>query len=896
MSAPPQKPSARLDCDEIRRALALFLPPGQVTEIRVLHGREKPDGFAEVNIGYFDDPAKVAEALTRLRGGWSGVYFLPQPVDPELLARGLNRLRSGKETSETTDANVLRRKWLLLDVDPKRPSGISATDAEREAARQTAAQIREAVTEHGFPPPVVASSGNGWHLMWRVDLEADSPLPERFLKAVAAQYDSPSVTIDLTVFNPARIWRLYGALNCKGEDMPLRPHRVARLEEVPAVMEVLSPVAIEETCALWAPGSAASDKGEAAQSGTGDKTAQRAAVKRAEKLGLQLGAAKPLGDGGALYVLKTCPCSRKETDGKAYLSVASGGALGLGCRRASCEFSRGKSKPGENWTRFRMAHDPIGEVDGGAGGDLGEPAALVRVDIKMLPDRLDLTLEAAVAALAAGDPDLFQRGESLVQITRGGLGGAVAIRELPAVVLLEKTARVARFLEHVPSKTANPAYWKPVRLPRAIADGIHARGEWSGIRRLTGISAVPILAPDGSIRDVPGYDPATMQYFHTVVTFPPIPASPTLEEAQAALAMLAAPFADFPFENQTHRSAAIAAILAGVARTCLDGPIPGFLVEANVRSSGKSLLANCLAFIVSGEIVASAGFPEQEEERVKVFVSELRRGKPVMLFDDVAGGIGGAALNRLLTTTLFSDRLLGSSTIFAAPVRQVILFTANNPTIVGDTLRRLLPIRLVTLCERPEDRSDFAIPNLAKYVREHRPALVSAALTVMRAWIVAGSPDMGLEPWGSFEAFQPVRNALVWAGWPDPIAARAALRSEESESLLPLKEFLEALFEATADKGEPLYAKEIADHAAKLGTDGRAATRLGRAYLALPGKPSLPVDARAVGYRLKKVKDRVVGGLRLAVGESDRLGVPYSVSHVGSAVRAPEPRRDDVMK
>ena len=242
--SPPQW----IDAAEINRALSLFLPVGQVTEIRVLGGCDRPDGkFKCVWSGYFDDHAKIPQALANLRGGWTGAYFILQPIDRELLGRANNRLVQ-KPANTTADTSILRRNWLLLDLDPVRPAGISSTDSEHEAARALAQEIWAVLAQEGFPEPVIASSGNGMHLEWRVDLEPDSPLPAQFLKIMHARFSNKNVHIDTGVANAARIWRLPGTVNAKGDNMPNRPHRVAQICHVPNQLVLLTQCALEEFC------------------------------------------------------------------------------------------------------------------------------------------------------------------------------------------------------------------------------------------------------------------------------------------------------------------------------------------------------------------------------------------------------------------------------------------------------------------------------------------------------------------------------------------------------------------------------------------------------------------------------------------------------------------------
>jgi hypothetical protein len=407
-----------------------------------------------------------------------------------------------------------------------------------------------------------------------------------------------------------------------------------------------------------------------------------------------------------------------------------------------------------------------------------------------------------------------------------------------------------------------------IKPPSDVHKGIHARGHWPGIPRLMGITATPLLRPNGTLFNSPGYDPETGYFFHTVAGWPEMPSAPTLDDARRALCQLFAPFSDFPFENEAHRSSAVATVLTIVGRSAIDGPCPGILVEASTRGTGKSLVTECFCRIATGGVVSSTLLSAEEEERKKAFLAVLRTGQPVIVFDDVAGSIGGPALNMLLTSLEYSGRDLGLTQMLVFPVRAVVFFTANNPRVIGDTTRRILPVRLLASVERPEERGNFEIPDLRAYVTEHRRELAVAALTVLRAWFVAGQPDMNLPNWGSFEAWsRVVRNALVWAGWPDPFEARTGLRAEEDAELAPLEALHDGIAALCRACGGPVTAKQVATAAAS-NQHG-----LADALASLPGRPVTFWDAKAIGYRMRPHKDRVVAGRTLVLKpERDKDG------------------------
>ena len=229
--------SNRADTDEIRRALHLITDG--VFEIRIPKA-----GRHRTIRGYFNDVETAAKAAAAWSGKVPAVYLTLNPVNPALLARASNRLETYAETT-TSDADILSRRWLLVDFDPKRPAGISASAPEHAAALKLTEAVREWLHDCGWPDPIVADSGNGGHLLYRLALthEADNTTTvQQVLKALAARFDTSAVVIDQSVFNPSRISKLYGTWTCKGDDTADRPHRLSRILSAPAEPE---PVALD---------------------------------------------------------------------------------------------------------------------------------------------------------------------------------------------------------------------------------------------------------------------------------------------------------------------------------------------------------------------------------------------------------------------------------------------------------------------------------------------------------------------------------------------------------------------------------------------------------------------------------------------------------------------------
>ena len=232
------------ECDalqiEIVKWLRILIRPGQVVELRALNVPQrygKPATcFGFYDYDHLDDMARDAVKLSD--AGASGVYWMMNPVNPDLLARSANRIRVAKTGETTSDADIIRRQLLLIDADPKRPAGISATDSEKEHARRVIVDVGAYLFDAGWPDPIMADSGNGFHLLCRIDLPADDGgIVQRSLMALDDKFSDDHVSIDTSVFNPARICKLYGTWSRKGDSIPSRPHRLSHIVNIPEAAE-----------------------------------------------------------------------------------------------------------------------------------------------------------------------------------------------------------------------------------------------------------------------------------------------------------------------------------------------------------------------------------------------------------------------------------------------------------------------------------------------------------------------------------------------------------------------------------------------------------------------------------------------------------------------------------
>jgi hypothetical protein len=233
-----KKMTPRERIDFLTEAFALLIEPGQIVELRVLEAKRYSTERPHIESGFFDSdhPRDLVVAAMRITENAKGCYFTLNPLNHDLLARRCNRIDYAKGGDAAKDTDVLRRRWLLVDADPVRDPLISATDEEKAKAHDTILQVREHLRGQSWPDPILADSGNGYHLLYKVELPTDDGgLVERILRALAARFDSEWVKIDQSVFNPSRICKLPGTWARKGDHLPNRPHRLAKLLEVPGL-------------------------------------------------------------------------------------------------------------------------------------------------------------------------------------------------------------------------------------------------------------------------------------------------------------------------------------------------------------------------------------------------------------------------------------------------------------------------------------------------------------------------------------------------------------------------------------------------------------------------------------------------------------------------------------
>ena len=229
-----------------REVWGLFVKPGEVVEMRILgaFGKNRAwAGFAKGTVsGYFDNHTDFCKCLKMVdQAECHGVYNTIQVIDPRLIGRAFNRLKAADKT--TADNNVISYRWVLVDLDANRPSGISSSDSELKHAMMMREEVAEwVVSNMGLSSPVKGMSGNGGHLLFRLpDIPANKGSEayiQKTLQGLHKHFSNDQVSIDTSVYNPSRIWKAYGSTSRKGDQVPAnqyresRPHRMAFIDDL----------------------------------------------------------------------------------------------------------------------------------------------------------------------------------------------------------------------------------------------------------------------------------------------------------------------------------------------------------------------------------------------------------------------------------------------------------------------------------------------------------------------------------------------------------------------------------------------------------------------------------------------------------------------------------------
>lgn len=528
-----------------------------------------------------------------------------------------------------------------------------------------------------------------------------------------------------------------------------------------------------------------------------------------------------------------------------------------------------------------------------------------RAEVKLVPrppedDRPEIRITAnthevtdAMVGALRDEPGLYHRDHTLVhvvvsdEVKKGEIvlvtKGTPQTRDLQLSTLIDLVskravcmswdARIERYVHKAPPKDR----------VRAVLE----RGQWPGLPELVGVLEAPSMRPDGSLIQTPGYDPATRFLYAPSEPFERVPDLPTIDQARAALAELLEVYCDFPYVDEAHRSAALALPVTLLARPAIDGPVPCWLKDASVKRSGKTKSTDAASIIATGRVAGRSIFPSSKnvDELAKVMAGHAQAGTPLIFFDNVpqSQAFAGPVLDAWITAEGRTNfRVLGKTGDHQVEWRSVIVASGNGIQVGEDLAPRCLAPRLESPLENPELRADFKHDPLLPWVKENRARLVVAILTLLRAYDVAGRPDMKIARWGGFEAWTDlVASALVWAGAADPTKARKSTSAADDPQLAAERVLVASWHFVCNEAGKDSmtaaqFIAAVYAHRKAQAENGPPELDVGPVREAVEfltrTKPGTAPDSKRLGHVLRGLKHRNVQGRKLvADGETHGL-------------------------
>lgn len=504
----------------------------------------------------------------------------------------------------------------------------------------------------------------------------------------------------------------------------------------------------------------------------------------------------------------------------------------------------------------------------GASTPVTTPMSPALAVIFLASGEIESIVNQAETALVAAGRRVYQRGGQIVAVgetpvatASGRQISAQRIYRVQDHALLEHLAASATWERHDGRKNAVMRTMPPMWAARTLAE----RAGRLTLPVLAGVIGAPTLRPDGSILDQPGYDAATcLLYDPQGVVFPAVAESPTKEDAAKALKKMLDLVSTFPFVSRSDRAVALSGLLTAAVRQSLP-TAPMHAYSAPTAGSGKSLCVDLCSILATGRECGVLAQGRTEEETEKRLGAALLDGSPVISLDNCRLPVGGDLLCQLLTQTTVRPRILGRSEAPEVPTAALVAATGNNLVIEGDMTRRTLLCRIDPQLERPEERKFASHP--VEIMKQDRCDYVVAALTVLRAYRVAGRPEQATPLGGFIEWSRCVRDALLWLGEADATATMSVAR--EMDPQLDALTSLLVQWRDTIGQGahtsRELVARASETHANEDGEAVLVHADLREALMVVAGDGRV-VTTRRLGRWLLTNSGRIVANMQITKG------------------------------
>ncbi|MBL8929144.1 MAG: hypothetical protein JNL54_03360 [Kineosporiaceae bacterium] len=497
---------------------------------------------------------------------------------------------------------------------------------------------------------------------------------------------------------------------------------------------------------------------------------------------------------------------------------------------------------------------------------------------------------------SGGLPSVYLMSESLVRIERSpsphrDVDVTLPMRATP----LDPPLVQLLVAQHVDARRLrNSGAWARYNPSIEHIKAATSGSDWQRVPALRGLIGAPVLRPDWSLLQEPGYDQSTGLYLSPALDMQPIPEKPNRDAVQKARNfLLNVLLGEFPWVGPADKANMLGGLFTPYVRVALRAQTsPLLVITATMRSSGKSNLSNMIGMLVGQQIISWPSGLAAEVELEKLITSAFTRSAGAVIFDNLDNGatIDSPTLARLLTAGTWSGRLLGTNRMVSFPNDREWIATGNNLLLAEDIPTRSILVGLEPQDEHPEERTGFKIPDLEDWLRkpENRAQVLRAILILIIDWVNAGA--------------KPDRDIAAMRGWTSLVQGIGGiLAHHEIGGYLSNVNTIREADEGTAKWARfytawiqkyphPVRAKELfdsADHVAK-GMYREKDPWDGAFITGTNGRP--PGNAEQLGTWLNAERKRWRGGYR-AVGLKDRKG--FTWWSIERAAGAPDPSDDE---
>lgn len=461
----------------------------------------------------------------------------------------------------------------------------------------------------------------------------------------------------------------------------------------------------------------------------------------------------------------------------------------------------------------------------------------------------------------------YQRGGLIVTLSNDPNTRDTFVKDISQPALLSALSAAALWERYDKQSES----WTRIDPPAKVVSVVYDAADYKHLDSLNGLAHQPYLRPDMTLMREAGYDSLTGMFGVFDARQFNIPDQPARADAEKSLGVISGLIEEFSFANESDKAAALSAILTAAIRPSLKAA-PMFHVRAPQISSGKSYLCELITAFATPRRGMPTAFPYDEEECRKLLLAELLRAPAVIEFDNLTSDIvPHKSLCTALTSEFMTGRILGVSKTATVSTRTLFLSSGNNVNPIKDMTRRCLTINLDPRCETPAARV-FNKPDLLRDVQNNRGVYVSAALTIIRAWIVAGKPMTECKPIASYgEWAELCRQPLLWLGLADSTVSLFEAMNED-----PDREILGRLLHAwkyafgtaprmvrdAVKKAEETYSGELFDVLSEIASDKHR------------------INRNMLGHWIKRNANRIVDGMCFVRDKGSRSAVAWRVESV----------------